>query len=256
MHNIVVIGSSGHARVVIDAVEREARFHIAGVIDTFKPVGHICLGYQVLGDELRLPDIIRNYDIYGGAVAIGDNWLRHKVVDRIRAVVPDFRFVTVTHPSAQIAGSARVAAGTVVLPGAIVAANAEIGEFCIVSTKASLDHDGVMGTYSSFAPAVTAGGEVTIKPFAAVLLGANIIHSISVGEHSVVGAGSLVLRDVPDRVVAYGLPARVIRTRQPGEPYLRVNSGSVVSRETVALEDGSPHARCAPANVSAQFPWA
>jgi acetyltransferase-like isoleucine patch superfamily enzyme len=111
------------------------------------------------------------------------------------------------------------------LPGAIVAASADIGEFCIVNTKASLDHDGIMEAFSSFAPAVTAGGEVTIRQFAAVLLGANISHSISIGEHSVVGAGSLVLRDIPDRVVAYGLPARVIRTREIGEPYLRVNTG-------------------------------
>ena len=244
MHNIVVIGSSGHARVIIDAVERENRFRIAGIIDTFKPVGYSCLGYQVLGDELRLPDVIREHDIYGGIIAIGDNWVRHEVVDRIRCAVPGFGFVTVIHPSAQVARSARVAAGTVVMPGAIISASADIGEFCIVNTKASLDHDGVMGAFSSFAPAVTAGGEVTVKPFAAVLLGANIIHSISIGEHSVVGAGSLVLRDVPERVLAYGLPARVIRTRQPGEPYLRVKSGFVVSSENPPLDDkyGSPTA--------------
>jgi sugar O-acyltransferase (sialic acid O-acetyltransferase NeuD family) len=237
MRNIVVVGSSGHARVIIDTLEREDRFRIAGIIDTFKPVGYSCLGYRVLGDELRLPDLIREHDIFGGVIAIGDNWIRYGVANRIRSAVPDFQFVTVIHPSAQVARSARVAAGTVVMPGAIISANADIGEFCIVNTKASLDHDGVMGAFSSFAPAVTAGGGATVKPFAAVLLGANIIHSISIGEHSVVGAGSLVLRDVPDRVLAYGLPARVIRTRQPGEPYLRVNCGFLVSRETVALDE-------------------
>lgn len=237
MPNIVVIGASGHARVIIDAIEREDRFRIAGIIDTFKPVGHSCLGYHVLGDELSLPDIIRDHDIHGGIIAIGDNWVRRQVADRIRRAVPNFEFVTVIHPSAQVARSARVATGTVVMPGAIISANADIGEFCIVNTKASLDHDGVMGAFSSFAPAVTAGGEVTVKPFAAVLLGANIIHSISIGEHSVVGAGSLVLRDVPDRVLAYGLPARVIRRRKPGEPYLRVKSGFVVSSENAAPDE-------------------
>jgi len=237
MLNVLVVGSSGHARVIIDAMEREGRFFIAGIIDTFKPVGHSCLGYQVLGDELRLPDLIREHDIVGGVIAIGDNWVRHKVAERIRCAVPNFQFITVIHPSAQVARSARVAAGTVVMPGAIISANADLGEFCIVNTKASLDHDGVMGAFSSFAPAVTAGGEVTIKPFAAVMLGVNIIHSISIGEHSVVGAGSLVLRNVPDRVLAYGLPARVVRSRQPGEPYLRTNSGCVVSQEAVALDE-------------------
>lgn len=237
MDNILVIGASGHGRVIIDAIERENRFRIAGIIDTFRPVGYRCLGYEVLGDELRLLDVIRKHDIYGGIIAIGDNWVRHEVASRIRSAVPDFKFVTVIHPSAQVARSAQVAAGTVVMPGAIISANADIGEFCIVNTKASLDHDGVMGAFSSFAPAVTAGGEVTINAFAAVLLGANISHTISIGEHSVIGAGSLVLRDVPDRVVAYGLPARVIRARQPGEPYLRVTSGFLMSREAVAVDD-------------------
>ncbi len=236
MHNIVVVGASGHGRVIIDAVEQENRFRIAGIVDTFKPLGYRCLGYEVLGDEFRLPELIREHNIYGGVIAIGDNWVRHKVVDRIRCAVPDFEFVTVIHPSAHVARSARVAAGTVVMPGAIISANAEIGEFCIVNTKASLDHDGIMGAFSSLAPAVTVGGEVVINAFAAVLLGANIIHSISIGEHSVIGAGSLVLRDVPDRVVAYGLPARIIRTRQPGEPYLRAVANFVVSNGTGTLD--------------------
>ena len=71
-----------------------------GIIDTFKPLGYRCLGYEVLGDEFRLPELIREHNIYGGVIAIGDNWVRHEVVDRIRCAVPDFQFVTVIHPSA------------------------------------------------------------------------------------------------------------------------------------------------------------
>jgi sugar O-acyltransferase (sialic acid O-acetyltransferase NeuD family) len=220
MENIALVGASGHAHAVIEAVEREGKYRIAGVIDTFKPVGHICLGYTVLGSEARLPEFIRQYEICGAVVAIGDNWVRHRLVERIRSVVPDLPFLTAIHPSAQIAHSARVGNGSVILPGAIVCANAVVGEFCIVNTRASLDHDGKMENFSSFAPAVTAGGLVTIKPFAAVMLGVNIIESVCIGEHSVVGAGSLVLRDVPAFVVAYGSPAKVIRTRQAGEPYM------------------------------------
>jgi sugar O-acyltransferase (sialic acid O-acetyltransferase NeuD family) len=220
MENIIVVGSSGHAQAIIEAIQRENRYRIAGVVDTFKPVGYSCFGHPVLGDELQLPEIVRQNEIDGAIVAIGDNWVRHRIVNRIRSVLPDLPFVTVIHPSAQIAYSARVGHGSVVLPGAIVCANASIGDFSIVNTKASLDHDGAMGDFSSFAPAVTTGGRVTIKPFAAVMLGANVSDSIVIGEHSVIGAGSLVLRDVPDFVVAYGVPAKVIRNRQAGDPYL------------------------------------
>jgi sugar O-acyltransferase (sialic acid O-acetyltransferase NeuD family) len=225
MDNILVFGCSGHARVIIDAVEQMGEFRITGIVDSFLPAGHNCVGYQVLGNEHRLRNLIETHGIRGGIIAIGDNWVRYRIAERIRSIAPGFEFVTVVHPSAQVARSARVSGGTVVLAGAIVAANAEIGECCIVNTKASLDHDGVMGPFSSFAPAVTTGGDVTVKAFAAVLLGANVSHCVSIGEHSVVGAGSLVLRDVPDLMVAYGVPARAIRARQPGEPYLRVNPG-------------------------------
>jgi len=218
--NIVLVGASGHAHAVIEAVEREGKYRIVGVIDTFKPVGHICLGHAVLGGEALLPDLIRQYEISGAVVAIGDNWVRHLFVERIRSIVPDLPFLTAIHPSAQIARSARVGAGSVILPGAIVCANGVIGEFCIVNTRASLDHDGRMEDFSSIAPAVTTGGMVVIKQFAAVMLGVNISHSVCIGEHSVVGAGSLVLKDLPAFVVAYGSPAKVVRTRQPGDPYM------------------------------------
>lgn len=220
MENIVLIGSSGHARVVIDAIERQGRYRIAGIVDTYKPVGHSCLGHVVLGDERCLPEIVRQNDICGAAMAVGDNWSRHTLITRIRSIIPDLPFVTVIHPSAQIADSAKVGAGSVILPGAIVCTSAEIGEFCILNTKASLDHEGRMADFSSFAPGVTTGGRVTVKAFAAVMLGVNIIDSICIGEHSVVGAGALVLRDVPDFAVVYGSPAKVIRTRQPGDPYI------------------------------------
>jgi acetyltransferase-like isoleucine patch superfamily enzyme len=61
---------------------------------------------------------------------------------------------------------------------------------------------------------------VTVGEFTVIALGANLIHGVTIGEHSVVGAGATVVRNVPPYVVAYGTPARVVRPRQPGDPYL------------------------------------
>ena len=231
MRNIVIIGSSGHAGVVIDAIERAAKYRIVGIIDSFKAPGDSCLGYPVLGSEALLPGILAQHDVFGGIVAIGDNWTRYKMVTRIRSAVPDFRFVTAIHPSAEVALRARVGDGSVLLAGATVCASATVGEFCILNTRSSLDHDGVMGSYASLAPAATTGGRVTIKPFAAVMLGANIIDSVSIGEHAVIGVGSIVLQDIPDLVVAYGQPARIIRARQPGDPYFGRTSQCAATSE-------------------------
>jgi acetyltransferase-like isoleucine patch superfamily enzyme len=72
----------------------------------------------------------------------------------------------------------------------------------------------------SFAPHSCAGGNVGVDDCSAVSLGANIIHAIRIGAHTVVGAGATVLKDLPDHVVAYGTPARVVRSREAGERYL------------------------------------
>ena len=90
----------------------------------------------------------------------------------------------------------------------------------LLGIRSSIDHDGVLGDHASLGPGATTGGTVRIGATTAVGLGANVIHGITIGDDTVVGAGALVLADLPDRVVAYGVPARVARSRQPGEPYL------------------------------------
>ena len=89
-----------------------------------------------------------------------------------------------------------------------------------MNTRASLDHHGVMGAYASLAPGVATGGNVSIGEGSAVSIGATVLHGRSIGAWSVVGAGATVIKDVPDHVVAYGTPARVVRGRESGERYL------------------------------------
>jgi acetyltransferase-like isoleucine patch superfamily enzyme len=108
------------------------------------------------------------------------------------------------------------------MAGAVINPGCKVGDFCIVNTRASLDHDSVMGDFSSLAPAAVTGGNVQIGAFSVIAIGAIVAHAVRVGEHAVIGAGATVLRHVPDRVVAYGTPARIIRQREPGDPYLGV----------------------------------
>jgi acetyltransferase-like isoleucine patch superfamily enzyme len=68
---------------------------------------------------------------------------------------------------------------------------------------------------------VTTGGGVRIGDRSAIGLGANLVHGVAIGSDTVVGAGALVLDGIPERVVAYGVPARAARSRDPGEPYLQ-----------------------------------
>ena len=220
MANILIVGSSGHAASVIDIAEQIGSIRIIGLLDRFNTTGSRFHGYEILGGEENIRELCSDRKIDGVAVAIGDNWGRSQSVATLQALAPDLQFVTLIHPSATVSPSAVVGRGTVVMAGAIVNANCRIGDFCILNTKASLDHDCVVEDFASLAPGVTSGGRVTVGMFSALCLGANVIHKCRIGQHTVLGAGSTLLSDLPDQVIAYGVPAKVVRNREIGESYL------------------------------------
>ena len=217
---IVIIGSSDSAKVIIDIVEQEGKFKITGFIESYNRIGESVLGYKILGEEKDLPQLIINYDLSGCFIAIGDNWKRSILKNKLQEIDPSFGFKTAIHPSAMIAHGVTVGSGTVVMAGAVVNSNSSIGDFCIINTNASIDHDNKIDKFSSIAPGVTTGGNISIGKFSAISLGVNIIHGIEIGEHSVIGAGSTVLNNVSDYVVVYGTPAKKIRERNRGDKYL------------------------------------
>ncbi len=218
MQTIVVFGAGGHAKAVIDTIEKEGRYQIAGLLDSHLLAGSFVYGYPILGDETWLrsapPTII------GGIVAIGDNWIRAKVVDKLKEQYPAFTFITAIHPAASIAKGARIGEGTVVMAGAVINSDALLGEHCILYPHASIDHDSEIEKFVAFAPKAVTGGQVRIGAYSAVSIGACIIHGRTIGTHTVIGAGATVVGDIPDFQVAYGTPARIIRERKPGERYL------------------------------------
>jgi len=217
---LVIVGSEGHASVVIDIVERQGAYKIAGLIDSYKPQGTRVLGYEVLGEEQQFPAIMQMLTIDAVIVAIGDNWQRERMVALLISSVPDVSFATAIHPSACVARTVQLGSGTVVMPGSVVNANCRIGHHCILNTNSSLDHDSVMEDYSSLGPNAATGGNVSIGLSTAIGLGASIIHNIRIGSHTVVGAGATVVTSLPERTVVFGTPAKVARTRQIGEQYL------------------------------------
>lgn len=218
MANYLIFGAAGHARVVADCVEC-CGGEVVGCLDSFQPTGATAWGARILGGEHDAGRLAERWDA-GVVVAVGDNWGRAQVAERLRTAHAALRFPTVIHPSAQVSRHATIGEGTVILAGAVVNAGANIGSFCLLNTRSSLDHDSVMAEFSSLAPGATVGGNVTIGAYAAISLGASVIQRIRIGAHAVVGAGAVVVRDVPEFTVAYGNPARPHRARVAGARYL------------------------------------
>jgi acetyltransferase-like isoleucine patch superfamily enzyme len=106
------------------------------------------------------------------------------------------------------------------MAGACINPRCSIGRHCIVNTLAGLDHDSRMDDFSSLAPGTAVGGNCHIGTCSAIGIGAAVSHDLKIGDHSLVGAGSTVLKDVAELTVAFGSPARTVRSRRAGEPYL------------------------------------
>jgi sugar O-acyltransferase (sialic acid O-acetyltransferase NeuD family) len=216
---IVVIGASGHAKVVIDIIEQQQCYRIVGLIDSFKERRTRLMGYEVIGSEDCIPNLMASGEVAGGFIAIGHNWIRHKMARTIHGLAPDFSFVNAVHPSARIAREVSLGHGIAIMAGVSVNPGTRIGDFCFINTNASVDHDNVLSEFSCLQPNAATGGNVKIGAFSAISIGANVIHGVTVGSHTVVGAGSTVLSDMPDSVVAYGTPCRVFRRREPEDIY-------------------------------------
>ena len=225
---IFIFGASDHARVVIDIVELEGRYQIAGLFDSFKPRGTRVGAYNVLGDEDAFAAHAMRHGLTSGIIGIGDNATRARIASDLRARIPEVEFVTAVHPSSTLSREVDLGAGAIVMARCYVGLNTHVGEGAVIATNSIFEHDGVMGPYSTLGAGSTTGGHVTLGTGTAVCLGVTIIHGIRVGDETVVGAGSTVIDDLPSHVVAYGSPARVIRPRAPDASYLHIRSASYV----------------------------
>lgn len=209
---LLIVGAGGQARVVADIAaalgQRDLLFCAAEVPDETRRLGHPC--------QSRPPD-----DWCGPyVIAIGDNARRAAGDAAFRTAHPMARAISLVHPAAVVSPVAQLGAGTVVMAGALVGPGSEVGCGAIINSGASLDHDGRLGDFASLGPGACLGGGVGVGEGSAVCLGARVVHGIRIGADVVVGAAALVLHDLPDGCVAYGTPARVVRRRRRGDPYL------------------------------------
>lgn len=217
---VIIVGASGHSKVIIDIFEKEGKYEIIGLLDVTSKIGEEILGYKVFDNEINLPSILLKYPNCKIFVAIGDNWIRKKIVYKIVNIIPDIDFATTIHPSAQVGKNVKIGKGVAIMAGAIINSDTNIGDFAIINTKASIDHDGIMSNFSSLAPNATTGGNVSIGEFSAISIGATIKQGVSIGSHSVIGAGALLMKNCGDNLIMYGVPAKEIRKREIGEKYL------------------------------------
>ncbi|MBN1920162.1 MAG: acetyltransferase [Anaerolineae bacterium] len=207
---LIIWGASGHAMVVADIVRLQGQYQIFGFLDNISPERHgtrFC-GAQILGGEEQL-DRFLNQGINRILLGFGDCNARWKLTIELQS--RGFSLPVAVHPRATVAGDVDLGPGTVIAAGAVVNPGSRISRSVIVNTSASVDHECVIADAAHICPGVHLAGRVRVGVATHVGIGATVIERISIGSGSVIGAGSVVVDDIPDGVVAYGAPAKVVR---------------------------------------------
>jgi sugar O-acyltransferase (sialic acid O-acetyltransferase NeuD family) len=212
MREILIYGAGGFGMEVAWLIEDINRvmptWNLIGFIDEDeKKWGQKRYGYPVIGGPSVLERLPSPHAM---AVAIGDSNQRRSVVERLRPL--NLEFPALIHPSVIMSRTVTIAEGVVVAAGSVLTVEIEIGPHTHLNLDCTVGHGAVVGEYSTLFPSVNVSGDVELGHATSIGTGAAIIQSIKIGANTVVGAGAVVVRDLPDNVVAVGNPARVIKT--------------------------------------------
>ncbi|MEM7166190.1 MAG: acetyltransferase [Planctomycetota bacterium] len=202
-----LIGASGHGKVIAEILLPQ--FPQLRVLDSDPTlVGSSFLDRRVEDEETTLESLDRSQPFF---VSIGEAADRRTVATRWEA--HGHQLVTAIHESAVVSPSAQVAPGACVMARAVLQAESRVGRGAIVNTAATIDHDTMLGDFVHIAPGAHLSGNVAVGSDSWIGVGAIVKEGIQIAPRVLVGAGSVVVEDLPENIVAYGNPCRIVRSR-------------------------------------------
>jgi sugar O-acyltransferase (sialic acid O-acetyltransferase NeuD family) len=209
MRDIVIIGAGGFGREVkwlIDEINRNSpQWNFLGFVDDGLEVGSDIFGNVILGDIDWLLD--KKLSV---VCAVGDPIIKKKILRKISNTQNNYPILI--HPSVIQSDSIQIDEGTIICAGTIMTVNINIGKHVIINLDCTIGHDVEISDYCTILPSVNVSGEVLISDCVSVGTGTQIIQQVRIGENSIIGAGAVVSKSLPENIVAVGIPARIIKT--------------------------------------------
>lgn len=212
MKKIIIIGSGGHAKVILSEILLLKKFKILGFVDDYIPTG------KLLDKENNLYNIgkIRNLKSIVdkntfGIIGIGENYIRKKIAQEIKKTVKNFSWAKIISKNAIISKNVTIGDGTVIIPGSVINTGTKIGQHCIINTRSSIGHDNYFSNYSSCGPGSTIGGGVFVGESSYLGIGCTIKHALKIEKNVVIGGHSFVNKNCEKNSLYFGVPAKKIR---------------------------------------------
>ena len=197
---IILIGASGHGRVIADIAKRNGYQEIFFLDDNENL--RLCGKYAVLGRT----DLASNYADFDFVISIGNAEIRQKLQERLESA--HLSVVSLVHPDATVSDDVEVGRGTVIMAGAVVNSGARIGSGCIINTCSSVDHDCTIEDYAHISVGAHVAGNVCVGKRTWIGAGATVINNIKIIADCMVGAGAVVVKNIENKGIYKGIPAR------------------------------------------------
>lgn len=206
---MIIIGAGGHARVIARLLESTPDVEVVGVADMVENNHGEMIGkYPIVTTLDHLPEWFEKGVVHA-ALAVGDNNNRADMFYKLKDI--GFHILTLIHPAALVDADVQLGEGVVICAGAILCTQVKVGDNVLINTGAIIDHECVVASHAHIGPGSRLAGRVSIGERTFVGIGATVKEKIIIGARSVIGAGSVVVRPIPDDVIAYGVPAVVQR---------------------------------------------
>ena len=201
----MIFGTGGHAESTFD-LAKALDYEIVGCIDP-ATTARVWNGLQVFPS---LSDLDLDYPT-AFILGVGNTSIRKRLVAETIQYFPAAIFPTLIHPTAQVSMRARIGTGSSIFAMTYIGPEVIIGDYCLINTASCIEHNSRIEDHVVVSPGVIVGGEVTVGRYSMIGIGAVVSNKVKIGNGSIVGGNSFVHKDIPDNVVAYGSPARVIR---------------------------------------------
>lgn len=201
MEKILILGMGGHAHSVVDVIEREGKYQIAGYIVNDEEVRKKQDDYPIVGKDINLKELYAK-GIHYAAIGIGymgKGILRRKLYEELKGI--GYSFPVICDPSAILSRKTKVEEGTFIGKGAIINAGAIVEKMCIINSGAIVEHDCYVKEFSHVAVGTVLCGGVHIGSDAFIGANATVIQDITVGNMCTIGAGEVLRKEMSDNMI-------------------------------------------------------